>query len=222
MKVFADTANLDQVIRLHRSGLISGVTTNPSLVAKEPKSDFNQMIGKLADFCGSSNLPLSVEVFSTDPSMMIEEGKNLSLSLASRAEVAIKVPVLKEYASVIHELSSCDINVNATCCYTAEQMILAASSGARYVSLFYRRAIDSGEDVKRHLRVTRKFIEENGLNCEIIAGSIRQSCDIGDAFEAGAHIVTASPKIIEDSLYHKGSADSVAGFEKDFSEWIKR
>jgi transaldolase len=221
MKIFADTANIAQIKRLIDIGLVDGVTTNPSLFAKEPKGDFVKMCQEISDSCRKIDAPLSVEVFSLD----VDEAYTEALMLRDKINydnLSIKVPIDIRYLPLIKKLSSEGIQVNATCGYTANQLIAAAACGARYVSLFYRRAIDSGEDVALHLQSTRKFIDSRKLNCEIIAGSIRTPSDILQSWNLGAHIATASPTIIDSSLDHAGTKASIEGFASDFSAWISR
>lgn len=221
MKIFADTANKDQINRLINLGVVDGVTTNPSLFAKEPKGDFLTMCKEIKSLCTSKNLPLSVEVFSLDPEKMYQEAKEI-YSEVNYKDLSIKIPIKLEYLPVISKLSDEGINVNVTCCYTSSQLILAAKCSARYVSLFYRRAIDSGEDVKLHLSSTRNFIDKYNLNCEIIAGSIRQPIDIIESWSSGAHIATAGPHVIDACLSHEGTTASIEGFTKDFSAWMSK
>tara|TARA_R100000008_G_scaffold4749_1_gene2974 strand:- start:14355 stop:15017 length:663 start_codon:yes stop_codon:yes gene_type:complete len=220
MKVFADTANLGQIKNLISCNLIDGVTTNPSLFAKEPKGNFLEMCREISKVCNQSNLPLSVEVFSLDPEDVYTDAVNLVKNVSEN--LSVKVPIEMKYLPVISRLASEGIKINATCGYTSNQLTAAAKCGARYVSLFYRRAIDSGEDVKSHLETTRRFIEYHNLDCEIIAGSIRKPEDIVTSWDCGAHIATASPAIIEMGLEHEGTRKSIDGFMKDFSEWLKK
>jgi transaldolase len=220
MKVFADTANLEQIKKLVESGVIDGVTTNPSLFSKEPKGDFLSMCKKIASVCSTKDLPLSVEVFSEEPEDVERDARRLIEEIGQK-NISIKIPIDMRYMPVINRLSREGISINATCGYTANQLTMAAKCGARYVSLFYRRAIDASEDVATHLRITRSFIETHELNCEIIAGSIRKPEDITNCWNMGAHIATASPAIIEESLRHPGTSASIEGFMKDFSSWMK-
>jgi transaldolase len=130
------------------------------------------------------------------------------------------VPIGVEEIKVIRTLTQNYIKVNCTCCYTDTQLELAAMAGAEYVSLFYNRAKDAGIDVIQTLARARNFIDRNGLDCKIIAGSIRKPEDIAEALEAGANIVTCSPKIIKEALRHEGTLSSIEGFMKDFEKWL--
>ena len=132
----------------------------------------------------------------------------------------IKIPIGYEELRVVNELSKNNIRVNCTCCFTSSQLELAALAGARYVSLFYNRLLDVNGDPLQVLRETRKFIDENNLNCEIISGSIRKAEDVSNAWAAGCHVVTAGHKIILEMTKHSQTDKSINGFLEDFKEWI--
>ncbi len=220
MKLYADTANLKQISDLHELGVISGVTTNPSLVAKEPKGDFNAMIIKIAEFCYQKDLSLSVEVFEMELNKMASEARELSNLLKEFKDIIkIKIPVSGDGLKVINQLSRDGIKTNATACFSEQQLCLAAEAGASYVSLFYCRLKQHGGDCKKVLGRTRKFIELNKLNTKIIAGSIRTQTDVSDAWEEGAHIVTTSASVITEMLLHPKTDESINQFIKDFSDW---
>jgi len=110
---------------------------------------------------------------------------------------------------------------NCTCCFTDTQLELAALAGARYVSLFYNRLKDVGGDPLEALERVRKFIDTNGLDCEIISGSIRNPYDLSDCWASGSHIVTAGYNIIKKATQHVKTDESVEGFMRDFEAWIK-
>tara|TARA_R110001583_G_scaffold32765_4_gene111298 strand:- start:150 stop:581 length:432 start_codon:yes stop_codon:yes gene_type:complete len=133
----------------------------------------------------------------------------------------IKIPVGYDELRVISTLKKLGIDVNCTCCFTATQLQLAALAGARYVSLFYNRALDSQLDAIEILQRTRNFIDFNELDCEIIAGSIRNAYDLEDCWDAGCDIVTAGIPVIKKSVLHLKTDESVNGFLKDFAAWIK-
>tara|TARA_B100000029_G_scaffold516349_1_gene629013 strand:+ start:7775 stop:8431 length:657 start_codon:yes stop_codon:yes gene_type:complete len=217
MKLFIDTANIEEIKDAISKGIIAGVTTNPSLLAKEPKADFYDHIKRIADIC--DGLPLSVEVFATEPQAMIDQAHEIITKL-DYPNTNIKIPIGYEELRVVNELSKNNIRVNCTCCFTSSQLELAALAGARYVSLFYNRLLDVNGDPLQVLRETRKFIDENNLNCEIISGSIRKAEDVSNAWAAGCHVVTAGHKIILDMTKHSQTDKSINGFLEDFKEWI--
>ena len=217
MKLFIDTANIEEIKDAISKGIIAGVTTNPSLLAKEPKADFYDHIKRIADIC--DGLPLSVEVFATEPQAMIDQAHEIITKL-DYPNANIKIPIGYEELRVVNELSKNNIRVNCTYCFTSSQLELAALAGARYVSLFYNRLLDVNGDPLQVLRETRKFIDENNLNCEIISGSIRKAEDVSNAWAAGCHVVTAGHKIILEMTKHSQTDKSINGFLEDFKEWI--
>lgn len=220
MKLFIDTANIKEIQDIVKKGVITGVTTNPSLLSKEPKSDFYAHISKIVKICkDNGNLPLSVEVFAEKPEDMYKQAIEIYERL-NYENLNIKIPVGYEELEVIKKLSVKGIKVNCTCCFTTTQMQLAAKAGARYVSLFYNRLKDNGGNPSVILERTRKFIDKNNLNCEIIAGSIRNGYDLEDCWDAGSDIVTASHATIVKSVKHLKTDESVNGFLRDFEKWI--
>lgn len=219
-KLFLDTANLEHIDDALKTGVISGVTTNPSILAKEPKTDFTVHINKIGDILSNyGSPPLSVEVFASHPEDMYNQAHEL-LTEIQYSNINIKIPVGYRELEVIKTLAKDGVEVNCTCCFTAIQLQLAAKAGARYVSLFYNRFLDMGGDPDGALSRTNTFIAANNLNCEIIAGSIRKSEDITRAWAYGADIVTAGYDTIKQSLSHPGTDMSVKRFLKDFNEWI--
>lgn len=222
--LFADTANLESIKKLNEMGLIAGVTTNPSIISKEPKQNYNNLIKDLWLYCYENSLTFSVEVFCTD----LEEIKKQSIELVNNLEkiaptrdfLYIKIPIGKEEIKAISYLSKNNLNINCTCCYTEQQLELAAISGAKYVSLFYNRARDIGINVNQTLERTSNFIKNNNLTTKIIAGSIRKPEDVTEAWNYGANIVTCSPSIIENCLYNEKTIESINNFMKDFSSWF--
>jgi transaldolase len=223
-ELFLDTANLESIRNYHSKGIISGVTTNPSLISKEPKQNFDQLIEQIWMYCASNGLSLSVEVFAVEPKAIVEQAFSLTNQLFNifhnRKLLYIKIPIGLQELDCIRYLSELGININCTCGYTATQMQLAALAGAKYVSVFYNRAKDSGIDSLNSIKQIRQFIDTNNLDTKIIAGSIRTPSDISDTWQAGADIVTCGPKIIDDSVFHEGTQKSVEGFIKDFNNWI--
>lgn len=244
MKLFLDTANLADIEAALDQGIIEGITTNPSLFAKEPKSDYLdhlKKIVKLAEKFGGT-FSLSVEVFSDEPSEMITQAEQFVHALAYK-ELAVKVHIShhgKAHLNVVRELTSRGIPVNCTACMTPMQAMMAAAAGAKYVSLFYNRIRDAATDkytAERKQLLDSGIIEQSDFdpnqvvketrelldhypNSEIIVGSIRSVLDVKRAGLAGAHIVTASPKIFNSALSHHKTDEAVDQFLSDFSKWM--
>jgi transaldolase len=221
MKFFIDTASVRTIKNAFETGVVEGVTTNPSLLSKEPKDHFIKHIKRIVALCKENNqVPLSVEVFAEEPEEMLTQALQIIKEL-DYSNLNIKIPAGYEELKLVRKLAQRKINVNYTCCFTATQLQTAATAGARYVSLFYNRLLDCGGDPLKVLEQTRKFIDDKDLNCEIIAGSIRTPQNVSDAWGAGAHIVTASGGILAKMMQHPQTTVSVDGFLKDFREWVK-
>jgi len=221
MKFFIDTANLKQIEDMLKKGFISGITTNPSILAKEPKSDFVGHIKKIVSLCNTyKEVPLSVEVFAKEPKNMLTQAVELYEKIGY-SKLNIKIPVGYEELEVVNKLSSnYNIDVNVTCCFTEAQLQLSALAGAKYVSLFYNRLIDFGGNPIKILNNTRNNFDKNNVQSEIIVGSIRNPIDVTNSWAAGGHIVTAGYNLFPDILSHPQTDKSVEGFLTDFKNWI--
>lgn len=221
MKIFLDSANLNELELSLRRGCISGVTTNPSILSKEPKSDFVQHIQNMANLCKQyqQSIPLSVEVFTQDPQEMLTQARELINSI-DYENLNIKIPIGWNELEVIYQLSREGIAVNCTCIFTEAQSQLAANAGAEYVSIFMGRLKDIGGDPFPVISNVRSMFDEAGSKAKIIAGSIRHPKDITDAHVAGAHIVTAGMPLFEKMAGHPQTDLSVQGFLNDFKAWM--
>ena len=219
--LFADTANITEIIEANEMGAIQGVTTNPSIIAKEPKGNFNDLIYNLAKYCGSEKLSLSVEVFATEYDQIIKQASEIYEKYSDLCpELYVKIPVGFDELKAMKVCVSKGIKINATICYSEQQLQLCASAGAKYVSLFYCRLRQHGGDVERAIKRTKKYIEENKLDTKLICGSIRTQQDVSDAWEFGADIVTTGLKVIKEMVVHPKTKESYDGFNKDFAKWI--
>lgn len=221
MKLFLDSANLQDVDDALIRGHISGITTNPSLLAKEPKSNFYEHIKKIVKLIEADGrrLPLSVEVFATEPDEMIAQAQDIMEKIAY-PQLNIKVPIGWDELKVIYALAKLGIKVNCTCIFREEQCILAASSGAAYVSIFHCRLRDMGGDPVQTIAHTRKILDLASHSAEIIVGSIRMPSNVLEAQVAGAHIVTVGAKVLKEMAAHPGTDKSVQGFLSDFKGWM--
>ena len=219
--LFADTANLDEIKEAHDMGIIQGVTTNPSIIAKEPTGSFDALIQKLAEYCGSEELSLSVEVFAEGYEPMVKQACEIYEKFSPMCpDLYVKIPVGFDELRAIKKCSNLGVKINATICYSEQQLIHCASAGAKYVSLFYCRLKQHGGDVERALRRTKQYIRENGLDTQIIAGSIRTQQDVCDAWDYGADIVTTGLPVMKEMVRHPKTTESYDGFMSDFAAWI--
>jgi transaldolase len=220
--LFADTANLAEIIEANEMGAIQGVTTNPSIIAKEPKGGFDDLIKKLAEYCGSENLSLSAEVFALDYDGMVRQANEMYEKFYPICnDFHVKIPVGFDGLRAIKTVSKNGVKINATACYSEQQLQLCASAGAHYVSLFYCRLKQHGGDVAKVLDRAKNYIYENSLDCEIIAGSIRTGTDVSDAWKEGADIVTTGLPVIKEMVEHPKTTESIDRFDKDFSAWLR-
>jgi transaldolase len=219
-KLFIDTANLDEIVEANQMGVIGGVTTNPTIISKEPKGDFDSLLKRLAEYCGKERLSLSVEIFATEKNEMVDQALALNETLSPLCKMLhIKIPVGVTELKVIKEVSCLGVKVNCTCCYTEQQLQMAAAAGAKYVSLFYARLRDIGGDPNKVLNRTTRFLTENNYDTKIIAGSIRSALDVSDSWENGANIATTSLSVIKSMAQHPQTTSSVNKFLEDFKAW---
>lgn len=241
MKIFADTANLADIESALKKGFIEGITTNPSLLAKEPKSNFESHIGRIAELIKThkNGIHLSVEVFSRNLDEILRQANHFRDTL-NYDKLSIKVHIGLEELEVIRKLKEDGFSVNCTCCMSVNQAILAAASGARYVSIFWGRIReiqtnqpseleeawrcgildDLDADPEKVVSMTRTFLDESYPGVEIIAGSIRKATDIRDAGFCGAHIVTVPPKFFPQMAEHFKTDEVVEQFFDDFKKWL--
>jgi transaldolase len=221
MKLFVDTANLDELEQCLKRGFPTGVTTNPSILSKEQRRDFrlhiNDMI-KLLQRHGC-DIPLSVEVFSTEPDEMIAQAEQFVGHFGHYANLYVKVPVGWNELAVIHELRRRGVKVNCTCCMSYNQAIMAAQAGANFVSIFWGRIRDIGYDAGSVVRQVHQTFREWNSPSEIIVGSIRHIADINEAIQAGADIITVPPKFFPQLCAHPKTDEAVNQFVTDFRKW---
>lgn len=222
MKVFIDSANLQGIDACLARGFISGITTNPSILSKEPKTDFVEHIKRITELCREHQqiIPLSVEVFTRHPKDMVNQALEL-VEQISYENINIKVPIGWDELEVIYQLAKQDLPVNCTCLFTEAQCMLAANAGASYVSLFMGRMRDVSVNPLPVITNARELLDHSGAKTEIIIGSIRHERDIIDAQLAGAHIVTAPAKYFNKMTIHPQTTKSVEGFLQDFEEWLQ-
>lgn len=212
MKFFIDTADVEAIRALMDTGLVDGVTTNPSLIAKSGR-DFKEVI---AEICALVQGPVSAEVTAVEAGKMIEQGKHL----AEIAEnVAVKVPLTMEGLKACNALSSSGLMVNVTLCFSATQALLAAKAGATFISPFIGRLDDIGQDGMALIEEIREIYDNyEDLETEILAASVRTVGHVRDSALAGADVATLPPKILHDLAAHpltdKGLEAFLADWEK--------
>lgn len=221
MKLFLDTANLKEIEDFLKLGIVSGITTNPSIIAKEPKIDYLVHVKKIVDLCKQykQEIPLSIEVFQIEPEKMIAQAKEFVKEL-DYSNLNIKIPIGWAELGVIKELKRNNIKVNCTCGIKEAQAVLAVSVEADYFSLFCGRVRDLGVDPFPVIKNVRNILE--GTKTKLIIGSIRQEKDIVDSFLAGADIVTVPPNFFEKMATHPKTSETINQFINDFHNWIDK
>ena len=191
MKFFIDTANISEIEELIPSGLIDGVTTNPSLIAKNG----NDMAKTIKSICSIVSGPVSAEVTATDYKKMLEEGEYLS-SLAKN--VAVKVPLTPAGLRTCKSLREKNIMVNVTLCFSVSQALLAAKVGATFISPFVGRLDDIGEKGMDLISDIVTMYENYGFDTEVLVASIRNTQHLAEAAVIGAHVATIPAKVIQE------------------------
>jgi transaldolase len=212
MKFFIDTANIAEIKRINEWGILDGVTTNPSLIAKESGKSFEAIIEEI---CGIVDGPISAEVIALDAPTMILEGRKLS---KIHPNVVVKVPLTAEGLKATHAFKAEGIHNNVTLCFSATQGLMAAKAGATYVSPFVGRLDDInmvGMDLIEEL-VTIFAIHE--LDTNVLAASIRSPRHVTDAALAGAQVATIPTKVFDQMLAHPLTDKGIEGFLKDWKK----
>jgi len=212
MKFFIDTANLSQIKEANDLGILDGVTTNPSLMAKEGIKGEQAILQHYKDICELVDGDVSAEVFSVDFKGMVEEGQQLA---SLHPNIVVKVPMIKDGVKAIKWFTDNKIRTNCTLIFSAGQAILAAKAGASYLSPFLGRIDDGNWDGIDLIAQIRHIYDVQGFNTEILAASIRNSLHIVRAAEAGADIVTCPLSSILGLLKHPLTDIGLAQFLED-------
>lgn len=210
MKFFIDTANIDEIKEIESWGVLSGVTTNPSLIAKEKDVVFEEVIEEIASIVDG---PISAEVTSEDSEGMIREGKALH---AIHPNVVVKIPMTVEGLKAIRALEDEGISTNCTLIFSINQALLALQAGASFISPFIGRLDDIGNDGLDLIKSLADTIDFYGYDSEIIAASIRHPLHVQQAAMAGAHIATVPFKVFKQMVSHPLTDKGIEQFNKDF------
>jgi transaldolase len=215
MKFFLDTANLDHIRKAHEMGILDGVTTNPSLMAKEGIKGEENIMAHYIKICELVDGDVSAEVISTDYNGMVNEGEKLA---ALHKQIVVKVPVTENGIKAIRYLTDKGIRTNCTLIFNAGQALLAAKAGASYVSPFIGRLDDIGENGMDLIEKLVIIFDLYGFETQIIAASIRNTSHILQCMEAGVHVATCPLDAITGLLNHPLTD---AGLEKFLSDHRK-
>ncbi len=210
MRLFLDTANLEEIRKGARLGVISGVTTNPSLVARENRSDLPEVIREIASIVDG---PISAEVLSQDVEGMIREAREAS---SWSPNVVVKIPVSATGLEAISQLSREGIKCNLTLCFSLNQALLGALAGATYVSPFVGRLDDIGHDGMALVADIVRVFEHYGFSTQVIAASIRHPLHCVAAAKAGAHIATVPYRVLMQMIQHPLTEVGISRFAQDW------
>lgn len=211
MKFFIDTANIDEIKKANDLGLLDGVTTNPSLVAREGR-DFKELIKEICDLVDG---PVSAEVVSTDTQGMIKEARDLS-EIADN--IVVKIPLIADGLKAVKVLTEEGIQTNVTLCFSPIQALMAAKSGASYISPFVGRLDDLSQVGMELVEQISAIYENYGFETEIIVASIRNPLHVLDAALVGADISTIPYSVMEQLIKHPMTD---IGLEKFLADWKK-
>lgn len=211
MKLFIDSANINEIKTAVSWGVIDGATTNPSLVAKEGR-DFKQTV---LEICNIVNGPVSAEVMSPETDKMVAEAKELS---AWHKNIIIKIPCTYEGLKAVGELNKLGIKTNVTLVFSPNQVLLVAKAGATYISPFVGRLDDVGEDGMGMIAESLEIIKNFGFTSQIIVASVRSTDHVKRAAVLGAQVATVPFKILEELIQHSLTE---AGIQKFKNDWEK-
>lgn len=212
MKFFIDTAAISEIKRIHDLGILDGVTTNPSLIAKETGKPFEAIIEEI---CGIVDGPISAEVISLEAPGMIEEGRKLA---KIHRNVVVKVPLTAEGLKACHAFKQEGIRTNVTLCFSATQGLMAAKAGATMVSPFVGRLDDVNHVGMELIEDLVEIFRNYDLDTQVLAASIRGPRHVTEAALAGAHIATIPPKVFDQMLAHPLTDRGIEGFLADWKK----
>lgn len=211
MKIFIDTANVEEIREAESWGILSGVTTNPSLIAREGR-DFTEVVEEITSIVDG---PISAEVISLDHEGMIREAKEL---VKIHKNIVVKIPMTIEGLKAVNVLSKKNIKTNVTLIFSSTQALMAAKAGATFVSPFVGRLDDVGTDGINLVEEIVRIFDNYGIETEIIAASVRHPIHVIQAALAGAHIATIPFKVLEQLTKHP---QTDLGIEKFLNDWKK-
>jgi transaldolase len=212
MKFFIDTANLNEIKEAYNLGVLDGVTTNPSLMAKEGIAGAEKVKAHYKAICNIVDNNVSAEVIATDFDTIIAEGKELA---KIDDKIVVKVPMIKDGVKAIKKFTSEGIRTNCTLVFTSGQALLAAKAGASYVSPFIGRLDDISQDGLELIAQIRLIYDNYGYQTEVLAASIRHTMHLIKCAEIGSDVVTCPLKVITDLLNHPLTDSGLAKFLAD-------
>ena len=211
MEFFIDTADIAQIKKYYSIGVVDGVTTNPSLIAKSGRK-FEDVVKEITQVVKG---PISVEAVSTTADELVAEAKKLA---AYGEHIVVKIPMTAEGLKAVKVLSKLGIKTNVTLIFSANQALLAAKAGATYVSVFVGRLDDRGQDGMEVIEEVMNILDNYDLPSKLIVASIRHPRHVTDSARMGAHVATIPPEIIEKMLSHPLTDEGLRIFAKDWEK----
>jgi transaldolase len=216
VQIFLDTASVSEIRELASWGIADGVTTNQKIFLAEGGVDFR---ARILEICGLVDGPISVETTKSTAAGLLAEAREYA---SWHKNVVVKVAMFGDGRGlqVVHQLAKEKIRTNMTLMMTYNQLMLAAKAGATYVSLFFNRSKEAGEDPVRIIRDYVATARESGLTAQLIVGSIRTPEDVSTAMAAGAHVMTIPYKVLKQMPHNKRSEETMAEFDKAWQEFL--
>ena len=215
MRFFIDTANLDNIKEAQSLGILNGVTTNPSLMAKEGIKGKDNILEHYKTICEIVDGDVSAEVISTDFEGMIQEGQELALL---NSQIVVKIPMIEEGIKAIRYFSDKGIKTNCTLVFSLGQALIAAQAGATYVSPFIGRLDDNGQDGIQIVKSIVDMFEKQNYQTKVLAASIRNKNHIEECAKIGAHVVTAPLSAIKELIPHTLTDIGLKKFLDDYAK----
>src|SRR6187200_2550967 len=212
MKIFLDTADIDEIRTVARWGILDGVTTNPTLFAKTSGSTYEEV---LKEICSITSGPVSAEVVAEDVDGMLTEGRAFA-KLAPN--IVVKVPMSEEGLEAMSRFADEGVKTNCTLIFTANQGLLAAKAGASRLSPFVGRLDDINQDGMICVRELAEIVEIHGLETEVLAASIRNPLHMTQAALAGAHVATLPMKVLKQMIHHPLTDSGITQFKADWAK----
>jgi len=214
VKFFLDTADVERIREYAQLGIVDGVTTNPTLIAKEGR-DFQEVVREICEIVKG---PVSVEVTALDTEGMVREARELS-KLADN--IVVKIPMTKEGIRAVNILSEEGVKTNVTLVFSANQALIAAKAGATYVSPFVGRLDDNGQIGMEVVREVVTIFRNYQIETEVIVASIRHPRHVIEAAKLGAHVATIPPQVLEKMFHHPLTDQGIDIFMRDWENYLK-
>ncbi len=213
MKIFLDSGNLEEIKKIKELSILKGVTTNPSLIAKEKISGRKNFLKHIQNMCDIAQVPVSAEIVGLELNEIIDEGEELHLL---NSNVVVKIPLNKVGLQAIHYFKQKNIPTNATVIFSPLQGMLAATNGASYVSPYISRLDTIGHNGLKQVKILMDIFKNYHLQSEIIAASVKTVLQIKNLTTIGVHIVTLPHDVIMEMLYHPLTDIGIDGFIEDW------